>query len=103
MTAPVLYLLDTHAIYWHLIASPKLSAPAAAAIASATTGSAVLIFHHIALAELFWLLRKQGQSALLHSCRPRNQARLAGSNQLISRTWGNWTSFRKYQKCMIAC
>jgi PIN domain nuclease of toxin-antitoxin system len=61
------FLLDTHALYWHLIDSPRLSAPAAKVFEDAQAGKAVLIVHYIALAELYYLLQKHQRSELYPS------------------------------------
>ena len=55
------YLLDTHALYWHLSVPEKLSAAARQAIADGEAGKALLIVSHIDLAELYFLLKKLGQ------------------------------------------
>jgi PIN domain nuclease of toxin-antitoxin system len=55
------FLLDTHALYWHLFRPTKLSAPAKQAIADGEAGLARLVISHIALAELYFLLKKLGQ------------------------------------------
>ena len=52
------FLLDTHALYWYLIESPRISAPAAKVFEDARAGKAVLIVHYIVLAELYYLLQK---------------------------------------------
>lgn|SRR5487761_1144192 len=58
-----IYLLDTHALYWHLFGPAKLSAAAKQAIAEGEAGQALLIVSHVVLAELFFLLRKLGEDA----------------------------------------
>lgn len=55
------YLLDTHVLYWHLFAPAKLSAAAVQAIKDGEAGQAQLFVSHIALAELFFLLKKFSQ------------------------------------------
>ena len=57
------YLLDTHALYWHLSIPEKLSVAAKQAIADGEQGNALLIVSHIVLAELFFLLKKLGHDA----------------------------------------
>jgi PIN domain nuclease of toxin-antitoxin system len=59
-----LYLLDTHALYWHLIGSPRLSSTAANIYTEAQAGRAILVVYYIALAELYYLLQKYGQTNL---------------------------------------
>ena len=55
------FLLDTHALYWHLFRPEKLSAPAKRTIADGEAGVVQLAISHIALAELCFLLKKLGQ------------------------------------------
>ena len=64
MSSLPLFCLDTHAIYWRRIASPKLSAPAAQVYQDGIDGKAILMVPHIVVAELFYLLRKHGHVAL---------------------------------------
>jgi len=59
-----LFCLDTHAVYWHRIASPKLSDAAAQVYQDAIDGKASLIVHYVVIAELFYLLTKYGQPGL---------------------------------------
>lgn len=59
-----LFCLDTHAVYWRRIASPKLSTAAARVYQNAIDGKAILIVHCVVIAELFYLLTKYGQPAL---------------------------------------
>jgi len=61
---PPLFLLDTHALYWHLVGSSTLSAAAARVFSEAQKGDAVLVVHHVVLAEIFYILQKQKQSDL---------------------------------------
>ena len=58
------FCLDTHAIYWRRIASPKLSAAAAQVYQDGVNGKAILIVPYLVVAELFYLLQKHGQPAL---------------------------------------
>jgi PIN domain nuclease of toxin-antitoxin system len=58
MSPVPLYLLDTHALYWHLFEPAKLSAHARPALLDGAAGNAVLIVYHLGLAELFYLLQK---------------------------------------------
>lgn len=55
------YLLDTHALFWHVSVPGKLSPAAKQAIADGEAGKALLIISHIVLAELYFLLKKLGQ------------------------------------------
>ncbi|MEO6061767.1 MAG: PIN domain-containing protein [Thermoflexales bacterium] len=52
------YVIDTHALYWYLAASPLLSARAKAAMDAAAAGKARLYVSAIVLAELFYLNAK---------------------------------------------
>lgn len=58
------YLLDTHALYWHLIGSPRLSSSAVHVFTEAQAGKAVLVVYYVVLAELYYLLQKYGQTDL---------------------------------------
>jgi len=58
MNGVPLYLMDTHAIYWRRLASPKLSKSAAATFQERVAGKATLIVHHVVIAELFYILEK---------------------------------------------
>ncbi len=64
MTTRPLYLMDTHALYWRRLGSPKLSKAAAGTFHEGIAGKAVLIVHHVAIAELFYILQKQNQLPL---------------------------------------
>jgi len=55
------FVLDTHALYWHLFRPEKLSASAKRTIADGEAGLVQLVISHIALAELYFLLKKLGQ------------------------------------------
>ena len=55
-----LYVLDTHALFWHLTASKRLSKRARQVFDDARKGKAVLILSPIVLLELYALLRKVG-------------------------------------------
>lgn len=52
------FLLDTHALYWHLFEPAKLSPAARQAIDDGEAGKAGLIILSIVLAELYYLLVK---------------------------------------------
>lgn len=60
MSAVPLYCLDTHAVYWQRIESPKLSATAARVFDDAIEGKAILVVSYVVVAELFYLLQKHG-------------------------------------------
>jgi hypothetical protein len=53
-------LPDTHTLYWHIARSDRLSPPAREVFARAAAGQCVLALSPIVLAELYWILRKQG-------------------------------------------
>lgn len=53
-------LPDTHTLYWHIARSDRLSLPAREVFARAAAGQCVLALSPIVLAELYWILRKQG-------------------------------------------
>ena len=57
------YVADTHALYWHLTASTRLGAAAVRAFDEGTRGEARILIHAIVLAELFWILAKQGKAS----------------------------------------
>ncbi len=59
MTQP-LYLPDTHTLYWHITQSTHLSPTARDTFNHAKSGEAVIIASPVVLAELYWVLRKQG-------------------------------------------
>jgi PIN domain nuclease of toxin-antitoxin system len=52
------YVLDTHALYWHLFEPAKLSPGARQSIAEGEAGEAGLIVLALVLAELYYLLVK---------------------------------------------
>jgi len=52
------YLVDTHALFWHLINSPKLSTVGRQIFQSASTGESTLVLSAIVLLELYGLARK---------------------------------------------
>lgn len=56
-----LYVADTHAMFWYLSASPRLSAPAKAAFDEGAHGAAVIYLPSIVLAELYFLNEKFGR------------------------------------------
>jgi PIN domain nuclease of toxin-antitoxin system len=64
MTPLPLYLMDAHALYWRRLGSPKLSKPAAGTFQDGIDGKAILIVHHVAIAEVFYTLQKHKQIPL---------------------------------------
>jgi predicted nucleic acid-binding protein len=62
VTQPV-YLPDTHTLYWHISRSSRLSSTARNITDDAASGKAVLVASPIVLAELYWVLRKQGAAS----------------------------------------
>jgi PIN domain nuclease of toxin-antitoxin system len=64
MTSPAqtpFYVTDTHALFWYLTASPKLSPAARQAFREAEQGRAKILVPVIVLAELYFLNEKAGQ------------------------------------------
>jgi PIN domain nuclease of toxin-antitoxin system len=55
------YVTDTHALYWYLINSPRLSATANATFDEADSGRALVYVPAIVIAELFYLNKKLGE------------------------------------------
>jgi len=55
------YVADTHALYWYLMASPKLGAKARQAFGEAAQGLALIFLPAIVLAELFYVNKKHGE------------------------------------------
>lgn len=60
MTTGPVVLPDTHTLYWYTTGSNRISRPAREVFARAAAGECVLALSPIVLAELYWLLRKQG-------------------------------------------
>lgn len=56
------YVADTHALYWYLTSPQKLGSVARTAFDEAERGEAQIVVPAIVLAELYWILAKQGQS-----------------------------------------
>lgn len=54
------YTVDTHALFWYLIASPRLGVQAKRAFDEGAQGQAVIYVPAIVLAELFFLNEKAG-------------------------------------------
>lgn len=55
------YVADTHALFWYLIASPRLGAQAKAAFDEGAAGAAIIHIPVIVLAELYYLNEKAGR------------------------------------------
>ncbi len=53
-----LYVVDTHALFWHLTNSTRLSTSARQVFDAAVSGAALLVLSPIVLLELYALLRK---------------------------------------------
>lgn len=53
-----LYMVDTHALFWYLVGSSRLSKQGAQIFQKAYTGEAMLILSPIVLLELYGLARK---------------------------------------------
>ena len=60
-TSALRFVADTHALWWYLTSSQRLSTAASAIFRLAETGNATLIVPAIALAELYFLSVKLGQ------------------------------------------
>ncbi len=71
------YVIDTHALFWYLIGSPRLSAAAREVFDAGVAQSAILVIPVIVLAELFYLNEKAGRPFDF----PREFARLQESGQ----------------------
>jgi predicted nucleic acid-binding protein len=71
------YVSDTHALYWYLIASPKLGANAQAALLAGEQGQAHIYVPSIVLAELYYLNVKYNQPLIF----AQEYERLIGSGQ----------------------
>ena len=71
------YVTDTHALYWYLIASPKLGANARAAFLAGEQGQAQIYVPSILLAELYYLNVKYNRPLEF----AREYQRLAGAGQ----------------------
>jgi len=56
--------MDAHALYWRRLGSPKLSKPATGVFQEGIAGRAMLIVHHVAIAEVFYVLQKHNQIPL---------------------------------------
>jgi PIN domain nuclease of toxin-antitoxin system len=52
------YVVDTHALFWYLTGSTRLSQRAKAAFDEGATGAAVIYVPAVVLAELFFLNEK---------------------------------------------
>ncbi len=55
------FVIDTHALYWYLNSSDRLSASAATAFMLAATGNATLVIPAIVVAEYYFLSVKVGE------------------------------------------
>lgn len=55
------YVADTHALYWHLAMPERLGASARLAFEESERGEAIILLPAIVLAELCWILEKQGR------------------------------------------
>ncbi len=60
------YVVDTHALFWYLTASPRLGAQARMAFDAGARGEAVLYVPAIVLAELYFLNEKAGKPLDFH-------------------------------------
>jgi len=71
---PPSYLLDTHALFWHLTGVRKLPAAVRAVFEKAAAGQAILIVSHVVLAELFYVMQKHSQPHAFSATLSRLQA-----------------------------
>lgn len=55
------YVVDTHALFWYLVASPRLGTKAKAVFNEGVKGEALIYVPAIVLAELFFLNEKAGR------------------------------------------
>ncbi|MBI3959244.1 MAG: PIN domain-containing protein [Chloroflexi bacterium] len=55
------YVIDTHALFWYLTGSPRLSVAARGVFDEGVAQSAILVIPVIVLAELFYLNEKAGR------------------------------------------
>jgi predicted nucleic acid-binding protein len=55
------YVVDTHALFWYLTASPRLGSQAKQAFEEGVRGQAVIYIPAIVLAELYFLNEKVGR------------------------------------------
>ena len=55
------FVLDTHALWWYLVAPQRLSAAARSAFKLAETGNATLVVPAIVVAEIFFVSVKVGE------------------------------------------
>jgi PIN domain nuclease of toxin-antitoxin system len=54
------YVVDTHALIWHLKANPALGRSAAAVFAAAARGQTLLLVPSIVIAEMYYVDNKHG-------------------------------------------
>jgi len=55
------YVIDTHALFWYLTQSPRLSSTAKAVFEQGIAQTAILVIPVIVLAELYYLNEKAGR------------------------------------------
>lgn len=55
------YVIDTHALFWYLTGSPRLSVAAKAVFEEGIAQTAILVIPVIVLAELYYLNEKAGR------------------------------------------
>ncbi len=55
------YVIDTHALFWYLTQSPRLSSAAKAVFEEGIAQTAILVIPVIVLAELYYLNEKAGR------------------------------------------
>jgi PIN domain nuclease of toxin-antitoxin system len=57
---PAVYLVDTHTVYWREFYPKRLPPTVSEVFVEALAGSAVIVLLPIVLAELYYVLRKEG-------------------------------------------
>ena len=62
LDSPARFIVDTHALWWYLSSSHRLTAAASAVFRLAETGNATIIVPAIAVAEFYFLSAKLGRS-----------------------------------------
>lgn len=97
------YVADTHALYWHLTGDARLGTHAQAAFEQAASGNAKIWVSSIVLAELFYLLDKQGAPSSSANClKDSNKPSNSPSLILSQKTPSNSAIFLPYPKCTTA-
>ncbi|NIR51953.1 type II toxin-antitoxin system VapC family toxin [candidate division KSB1 bacterium] len=56
------YIVDTHTLYWYLANDDRLGKVAKQVFENATSGRAKIFIPSIVMAEIYWILEKQGKT-----------------------------------------